>query len=294
MASIVYDGVGGGGALFKDMKFFILQRVPMRSRWIELIKSNGDTPPGAVSWKFIDKSAKAGRLVDIEEYRCGLPVGAAGANRARAPASAQPGKSTRTPFTAADDRLLTKWVLKADRKGLSTKGNRIYMELEAQYPHHTYQSWLDRWKRQLLPRYNAGNLHYETEMATHHPPKGIQTLLNKDRPNLLQRQSSRGRSIDVRSMDLTVPKKWRNYFNAEFLPRELKAREKKKQEKIKSELSAANRREVQSCGGQTHSKISTSDANEAFYLQGRKFFGRKNLLKVPLHLPSQKHRKPCH
>lgn len=38
MASIVYEGVGGAGSLFKDMKFFILQKVPMRSKWIELIQ----------------------------------------------------------------------------------------------------------------------------------------------------------------------------------------------------------------------------------------------------------------
>lgn len=38
MASVVYDGVGGGGVLFEGMKFFILQRVPSRSRWVELIR----------------------------------------------------------------------------------------------------------------------------------------------------------------------------------------------------------------------------------------------------------------
>ncbi|QSZ36126.1 hypothetical protein DSL72_007251 [Monilinia vaccinii-corymbosi] len=172
MASIVYDGVGGGGTLFQDMRFFILQRVPMRPRWEEIIKSNGgrvekfeknaailiadgarrDTPPGSVSWKFIEESAKAGRLVDIEEYRCRAPVGANGGV-----------KNTRTPFTAADERLLTRWVLEAGRRGRPTKGNQIYMELAAQYPHHTSQSWLDHWRKNLLPRYEAGNLHYETE-----------------------------------------------------------------------------------------------------------------------------------
>lgn len=38
MASVVYDGVGGGGVLFEGMKFFILQRVPSRSTWVELIR----------------------------------------------------------------------------------------------------------------------------------------------------------------------------------------------------------------------------------------------------------------
>lgn len=38
MATIVYDGVGGGGTLFEGMKFFILQRVPSRKIWVDLIE----------------------------------------------------------------------------------------------------------------------------------------------------------------------------------------------------------------------------------------------------------------
>lgn len=38
MAAIVYEGVGGGGNLFEGIKFFILQRVPSRSTWKELIE----------------------------------------------------------------------------------------------------------------------------------------------------------------------------------------------------------------------------------------------------------------
>ncbi|KAF7919124.1 uncharacterized protein EAE98_009444 [Botrytis deweyae] len=177
MASIVYDGVGGGGVLFEGMKFFILQRVPMRSRWVEIIRSNGgevekieknaeiiiadgarkDAPPGSISWKFIEDSAKAGKLVGMEEYRCGA------AERASERANAQPAKSTRTPFTAEDDRILTQWVLEGERLGRSTKGNELYKELAERYPHHTYQSWLDHWKRHLLPIYEAGNLHYKRD-----------------------------------------------------------------------------------------------------------------------------------
>ncbi|TGO53822.1 hypothetical protein BCON_0117g00150 [Botryotinia convoluta] len=173
MASIVYDGVGGGGVLFEGMKFFILQRVPMRSRWVEIIRSNGgevekleknaeiiiadgarkDAPPGSISWKFIEESAKAGKLVGVEEYRCGAPERA----------FAQPAKSTRTPFTVEDDRILTQWVLEGERMGRSTKGNQLYIELAERYPHHTYQSWLDHWKRHLLPSYEAGNLHYKRD-----------------------------------------------------------------------------------------------------------------------------------
>ncbi|TEY70091.1 hypothetical protein BOTCAL_0111g00090 [Botryotinia calthae] len=169
MASVVYDGVGGGGALFEGMKFFILQRVPSRSRWVELIQANGgevekleknaeniiadgarkDAPPGSITWKFIEDSAKAGKLVDLEEYRCGER------------AAAQPAKTRRTLFTTEDDRILTQWVLEGERLGRFIKGNELYIELAERYPHHTYQSWLDRWKRHLLPSYEAGNLPYE-------------------------------------------------------------------------------------------------------------------------------------
>ncbi|TGO40108.1 hypothetical protein BHYA_0042g00410 [Botrytis hyacinthi] len=177
MASIVYDGVGGGGVLFEGMKFFILQRVPMRSRWVEIIRSNGgevekieknaeiiiadgarkDAPPGSISWKFIEESAKAGKLVDMEVYRCGA------SERASERAYAQPAKSTRTPFTAEDDRILTQWVLEGKRLGRSTKGNQLYIELAERYPHHTYQSWLDHWKRHLLPSYEAGKVRYKRD-----------------------------------------------------------------------------------------------------------------------------------
>jgi hypothetical protein len=38
MASVVYEGVGGGGQLFAGMKFFLLQRLPTRDRLKELVK----------------------------------------------------------------------------------------------------------------------------------------------------------------------------------------------------------------------------------------------------------------
>ena len=38
MATIVYDGVGDGGNLFKGMKFFLQQRLPMRQHLIERVK----------------------------------------------------------------------------------------------------------------------------------------------------------------------------------------------------------------------------------------------------------------
>jgi hypothetical protein len=37
-APIVSDGVGDGGTLFLGKKFWIAQRVPTRSRWVDLVK----------------------------------------------------------------------------------------------------------------------------------------------------------------------------------------------------------------------------------------------------------------
>jgi hypothetical protein len=36
-AAVVYDGAGSGGTLFEGKKFWVAQRVPSRSRWLELI-----------------------------------------------------------------------------------------------------------------------------------------------------------------------------------------------------------------------------------------------------------------
>jgi hypothetical protein len=36
-AAVVYDGAGSGGTLFAGKKFWIAQRVPSRTRWLELI-----------------------------------------------------------------------------------------------------------------------------------------------------------------------------------------------------------------------------------------------------------------
>jgi hypothetical protein len=84
-----------------------------------------DVPAGSISWKFIDESIKAGELKDIEDYRCG-----ASANSSRQRRSNQPNKSSRNPFTQQEDHVLTQWVTKAARRGLATKGNDIYVQLE--------------------------------------------------------------------------------------------------------------------------------------------------------------------
>ena len=79
---------------------------------------------GSTSWTFIEKSVKNGRLEDIEDHRAG-PV----TQSTRPVGSKQSTRSTRTPFTSEDDRILMNWVVKAERDGLAIRGNEIYEQL---------------------------------------------------------------------------------------------------------------------------------------------------------------------
>ena len=84
-----------------------------------------DTPQGALSYEYIDACIKKGRLVNKEDHPAGRSQ-----DTARPVGSSEPAKATRTPFTAEDDKILTKWVLDAARGG-SARGNKIYEELAA-------------------------------------------------------------------------------------------------------------------------------------------------------------------
>jgi hypothetical protein len=84
-----------------------------------------ECPAGSISWKYIEDSTKNGVLGDIEEYRI-----APATHSPRGVGTGQPTKRGRTPFTAEDDRVLTKWVMQAERRGLPTQGNEIYKQLE--------------------------------------------------------------------------------------------------------------------------------------------------------------------
>jgi hypothetical protein len=163
MAAVVYEGmVGGEGELFAGMKFFVMQRIPMRETYMDAItvvlnpprnlmllistpQRNGgevvkldkhadiiiadhakkNNPMGSISWTFIDQSVARGRLEDAEDHRAGPET-----HTVREVGSAQPPRSGRTPFTAQDDRDLFIWVTKAERTGIPLKGNDMYQQLE--------------------------------------------------------------------------------------------------------------------------------------------------------------------
>ncbi|RDW75340.1 hypothetical protein BP6252_06482 [Coleophoma cylindrospora] len=171
MAAIVYEGGSlDGGSLFRGLKFFIGQRVPLREHWVTSVKANGgevvklekqadyliadplrpkQAIAGSLSYTFLENSLKSGELVDPDQHVIDVaeeskrPVGAG---------NSVPKRNTRTKFTKEDDDFLTKWVIKAERKGMPTRGNELYQDLAAKNPRHTFQSWRDRWIKILEPR----------------------------------------------------------------------------------------------------------------------------------------------
>lgn len=161
-STVTYDGVEGaeGGTIFKDVKFWVAQRVPQRPRWVQLIKvcqrlnyylptisnmqqQNGgsvvplekhadmliadharkkDAPRGAYSWKFIQDSVANGYIQLKDKYLIGSHPDAP-----RPVGSNHPSKSTRTPFTKEDDARLVRWALDHPTE---RSGNRIWQEYE--------------------------------------------------------------------------------------------------------------------------------------------------------------------
>jgi len=164
----VYEGGAGGmGDLFQGKKFWLSHRIPMRNYWKEQLEANGgtvvqleinadmvlvdharkDCPVGSISWTWVEQSLKNGTLEDIEDHRAG-PVHAP----VRELGSTQPTKKTRTKFSPEDDKILMEWVIRAEQRGSSILGQTIYQQLAQKYPHHTWQSWADRWKKYVSQR----------------------------------------------------------------------------------------------------------------------------------------------
>lgn len=133
------------GNLFSGLKFFITQRVPMRSHYIGLVKNNGgqisileknadhvivdharkNIMPGGVSFRFIEECIKNNKVVDSAPFMVGRLLGSPGDDR-----TLQLASSTRKPFTASDDRILWKWVEQCQARGGAVQGNEIYKLLE--------------------------------------------------------------------------------------------------------------------------------------------------------------------
>lgn len=168
------DSAGVQGGIFDGLKFFIVQRVPQRSHYVSLVESNGgsvvkleaqadhliadhvrhDAPPGSLSYKFIETAIKEGSVPEDEsKFLAGRPKST---NPITTTNTLSSRKATRTPFTTEDDKLLYKWVQKANNSGLALQGNKIYQILAAHNDRHTYQSWRDRYVKALASRPPSG------------------------------------------------------------------------------------------------------------------------------------------
>ncbi|KAL9081644.1 MAG: hypothetical protein Q9159_007165, partial [Coniocarpon cinnabarinum] len=157
------DDTSLAGTLFKNINFFVLQRVPTRSIFCDAIRRHGGhivtldinaditigdhtrisaNPPHTISWKWIEDSIAATLLLDKEPYLAGPKE-----TQVRQPGALKPSRSTRMPFSEEDDVFLYHFVKKRERLGARVLGNEIYAELERINPRHTLQSWRDRWKK---------------------------------------------------------------------------------------------------------------------------------------------------
>lgn len=192
--------------LFEGVRFWVHDDVPMRDRWIEDIqvslssicligvllltiwqnhggiltqdmntadlriadhmKKAGRNPPeNAVSYKFIAQSVKSGVLEDVESHRI---TGAVGHPAAAKTSS----KGKKVPFTTSDDQTLSHWVAKKEREGEALMGNKIFQELEAICPHHTWQSWRSRYAnyKNLLPKPKVSTAEPANQASTRNAP----------------------------------------------------------------------------------------------------------------------------
>lgn len=129
--------------MFAGKKFFVLMRVPMRASFIETIEKYGglnvrveaqadykiadharkDAPDGSISYRFIEEAVRIGEIPDVEKHTIGQP---GNVTRTTGTTSTAGNKPTRTPFTAADDRILWEWVTSSTE---AEKGNVLYDQL---------------------------------------------------------------------------------------------------------------------------------------------------------------------
>ena len=148
MTSVVINSSLGASAqksLFKGIIFWIAQRVPQRSTFIENVRRNGgdivrlenradiliadharkDSPTDSYSYTWIEQSIRDGRLADKEQHRAGPQR-----HDVRQVGALRSAKQGRNPYTKQDDELLYKWVKDHERRGEKALGNEIYKKLE--------------------------------------------------------------------------------------------------------------------------------------------------------------------
>ena len=145
MSSIEEVRAAEPNQIFRGLKFWVAQRCPTRSAFVEVIEYLGgeivpldkqadhlivdhlrkDNPPRSISYQWIEKSYKSGKKEPLDDYLQGPLAGTTWAT-----GSVRPTKSSRTPFTAEDDKYLWNWVQENETRGGRVLGNEIYKDLE--------------------------------------------------------------------------------------------------------------------------------------------------------------------
>ena len=90
-------------------------------------------PPNSFTWQYIEDSLKSGVLQDMGNYRIHSVSSSHASPMARTTGNvvggSRPNKTTRTPYTQADDEFLLQWVAKAQQRGMALLGKKIYEQL---------------------------------------------------------------------------------------------------------------------------------------------------------------------
>lgn len=163
----------GVSGVFNGLRFFVLKKVPMRDHYLERIRNAGgsivrlekqahltiadsarkDCPPESTSYKFIDEALRTGVLPDHEGFRC-----CAGSGPARMIGDvAVQSKTTRTPFTKEDDRILLTYLKDVVRQGGRIGGNVPYQDIQEKYGRHPWQSWRSRYVDNLAKKHTIAS-----------------------------------------------------------------------------------------------------------------------------------------
>ncbi|OAR03040.1 hypothetical protein LLEC1_04275 [Akanthomyces lecanii] len=207
---ITYNGisVANGGRIFDGLKFWVAQRVPMRSAILDHVQRNSgvvvplekdadylvadharkDAPSGSISWKFITESVENGVVQLPDRYKIAhAPL------TPRRVASGRPVIHSRAAFTEEEDAVLASWVLAHDS---NQTGNEIYKQFETMHPRHTWQSWRNRYVKKLIQLPHASLLHLASKAAEGSASEAIKAgPTDQELPDptelMLQRQGQR-------------------------------------------------------------------------------------------------------
>ncbi|KAG6010914.1 hypothetical protein E4U21_002584 [Claviceps maximensis] len=129
------------GIIFKDMIFWVAQRVPNRRQKDAQVliadHQRDDAPLGSISWKYVADSVDNGFAQLTDRYCILRPADLRTTGRK---------KLTRSAFTHAEDAALANWILSepGDRAG-----NEIYKTFAESHPTHPWQSWRSRYVKVL-------------------------------------------------------------------------------------------------------------------------------------------------